>query len=410
MKKIAIACASTLLACVAVELAHRLALGLRGQPYSAARAAEELASKSDLTGTFVPGGVPTTEIEDRFKGLLHPYYGTEREHDTGGVLRAFREGFGESDYTVVVVGGSVAAHWAGTAKSFARALEQDERIGGRDVSVLNFGHAAYKQPQQLMRIAYLFSLGYVPDAVINLDGFNEVTGTLQNSSHRIHPSYPPPPVWAAQVKRLASWTDRDLDILAEMRTVRASVQAEVERAQRFGLHRSSILGGLSLRRVDRLNGQFARLQEELVETSGNSGVDRQLGGGDFDRDPEAVTSAGVTTWFESSLSIDALCRARGVEYLHVLQSTINDEGSKPLSQEELALDRGPDAWRAGPRMGYARLRELGQRLSERGVHFLDASGVFQETEATIYIDACHVNDAGNEILSAAIAPAFLEML
>ena len=410
MKKIAIACASTLLACAGVELAHRTALGLRGRPYAADRAARELATQVDVASAFVPAGVAANEGKAESRGLLHPYYGTEREHDTGGVLAAFREGFAESDYTIVVVGGSVAAHWAGTAKSFASALERDARLGGRTVKVLNFAHAAYKQPQQLMRVAYLFSLGHVPDAIINLDGFNELTGPLMNARSRIHPSYPSPPVWAAPVKRLVSWSDRDLDVLAEMRSVRASVRQEVDRALRLGFHHSSILGSYCLRRVDRLNGQFARLQEELVSGSSDAeGVaGRQLRGADFDLDPEAVIGLGTTVWIESSLAIDALCRARGVGYLHVLQSTINDEGSKPLSPEEQDLDRGPVAWTEGPRMGYARLRELGRELSERGVHFLDASGVFGETEATVYTDACHLNGAGNEILGAAIASAFLE--
>lgn len=413
MKKLAIACASTLLACAGVELAHRLVSSLRGEPYAAARAAEELTRKADFSGAFVPGGAfPDDEQGEDSSGLLHPYYGSEREHDTGGVLEAFRLGFGASDYTVVVVGGSVAVQWAERADTFVAALAADERLRGRQVRVLDFAHAAYKQPQQLMRVAYLFSLGHVPDAIINLDGFNELMGVLQNSNWHIHPAYPTPPIWAAPVQRLASFDDRELEILGRMWAIRESVRAAVDRALGLGLQRSSILGSFWLRRVDRLNGEFGRLQAELVAgpAEGQSGIDRQLRGGDFDRDQQALVDLAARVWFEGSLSIDALCRARGVEYLHVLQPALTDEGSKPPSREERRLRLGPAEWKNGPRLGYDGLRELGRELAGRGVRFLDASGVFEGTRATVYTDACHLNDAGNEILGAAISRAFLEGL
>ena len=218
-----------------------------------------------------------------------------------------------------------------------------------------------------MRIADLFSLGYVPDAVINLDGFNEVTVPC-----RTEPQDPsPPPPRAAQVKAWPRGPTADLDILAGCAPF-ASVHAEVERALQSGSDRSSILGSLSLRRVRPLERAVraapggARRDERQFRGRPTARW-RRFRPGSRGRDQRRSDHL-----VRSSLSIDASCRARGVEYLHVLQSTINDEGSKPLSQEELALDRGPDAWRAGPRMA-TRACASSARSSRSAVSdFLDA--------------------------------------
>jgi hypothetical protein len=61
------------------------------------------------------------------------------------------------------------------------------------VKVLNFAHAAFKQPQQLTRVAYLFAFGYRPDVVIELDGFNETALAFENGRTLTHPLYPSAP-------------------------------------------------------------------------------------------------------------------------------------------------------------------------------------------------------------------------
>jgi hypothetical protein len=136
--------------------------------------------------------------------------------------------------------------------------------------------------------------------------------------------------------------------------------------------------------------------------------DPSVSGPEFDREGTAPIEAAVRTWVESSLSIHSLCAARGVAYLHVLQPTLLDEGSKVLTREEAASARAGPHWVRGVEVGYPLMRQAVGQLEEGGVRFLDAGGVFRDIEERIYNDACHFEARGNEILAEAIGRAFLD--
>ncbi len=115
-------------------------------------------------------------------------------------------------------------------------------------------------------------------------------------------------------------------------------------------------------------------------------------------------------WFESSINLAALCKARNVAYLHVLQPKLHDSEprpSKPLSPVErrIAETRSGTwgAWSDGVKHLYPMLRAQAAALHERGVVFADMSYLFEDTGETIYYDICHYNQQGNEMLARAIA-------
>ena len=112
-------------------------------------------------------------------------------------------------------------------------------------------------------------------------------------------------------------------------------------------------------------------------------------------------------WYESARLMHALCRARGVRYLHFLQPTLFDEGSKPISAEERAKCVGPRGIDPRIKAGYDLLRERGRRLQEEGVEFHDTSGLFVGVEETLYFDRAHFGRRGNELLGGRIAAALL---
>jgi lysophospholipase L1-like esterase len=130
-----------------------------------------------------------------------------------------------------------------------------------------------------------------------------------------------------------------------------------------------------------------------------------LHGREFPADMKSRFDGIVTNWAQSSLSIDAMCRARGIAYLHVLQPNLHDEGSKPLTAEERRTGTAWPAWIEGAREGYPRLRAQGAALREKGIHFVDGSMIFRDVTETLYYDAGHFNEAGNVILARAIAAA-----
>jgi hypothetical protein len=97
-------------------------------------------------------------------------------------------------------------------------------------------------------------------------------------------------------------------------------------------------------------------------------------------------------------------------YLHVLQPTLYDEGSKVLTRDEIAKSKTVREWSEGARIGYPRLRAAGPELTARGIDFYDASLVFADVGETLYYDACHFNARGNEILAEAVAARMLDAI
>jgi hypothetical protein len=130
-----------------------------------------------------------------------------------------------------------------------------------------------------------------------------------------------------------------------------------------------------------------------------------LHGSEFPADVTACIEVMVTNWEQSSRSIDAMCRARDIAFLHVLQPSLHDEGSKPITAEERRTGTTWPAWVEGVRVGYPRLRAQGAVLRESGIDFLDGTMVFRDVTETVYYDAAHFNEAGALLVARAIAAA-----
>jgi hypothetical protein len=166
-----------------------------------------------------------------------------------------------------------------------------------------------------------------------------------------------------------------------------------------------------MHRLENYGRERGQLQRELqkigLETQMTPRMERQVLGPEFDADPDKLMQLCVDAWFECSLSLDALCRARDIPYLHVLQPTLHDEGSKRMSAEEKALPLPAPEWIEGVRRGYPALRARGQELAARGVHFLDASRAFADVDATLYFDPCHFVTRGCDLLADRIADQLL---
>ncbi len=93
---------------------------------------------------------------------------------------------------VAVLGGSVASYFAVNG---TRRLEADlagsPRFADQHFVFVNLALGGYKEPQQLMTMAYLMTLGAQFDLVLNIDGFNEVAlHELENAGHHIFPAFP----------------------------------------------------------------------------------------------------------------------------------------------------------------------------------------------------------------------------
>ena len=86
--------------------------------------------------------------------------------------------------------------------AFVDAIRAIPRFAGKQIWVVSFALGGYKQPQQLMVLAYYLSLGQPLDVVVNVDGFNEILSDagLLNSGMDI--GYPDASLWMELVRFL----------------------------------------------------------------------------------------------------------------------------------------------------------------------------------------------------------------
>ncbi len=349
--------------------------------------------------------------------VVHPYVSYQPSAATAQLerdLRTMSRDRGD-EFVVLVLGGSVAggfSYYGGGA--FRRRLASDRRLANRPIRLLGYARGGHRQPQQVAMLAYLTSLGIEPGAVIDIDGFNEVAGSTNNFRLAAHPLHPSTAHWI-RVTREAS--PESMESLADMRLFRVSALRWADAAGRFRLTWSAIAGRLAIDRVERLrHGHWAAYQRFLDVMNPRQVNERE--------DPLSVALRGpappssieecieeiVTGWVQGSISLDAICRERSIPFLHVLQPTLHDEGSKPLTDQERRTGAALESWVEGVRLGYPRLRAAGAEISARGIAFLDASLIFESYTESAYFDACHFRGPSMDRFAERVADALLEIL
>jgi hypothetical protein len=255
-----IAVAWTLLESIAL-VAH---LAANGALFSV-RGIEAVARAQLLTGTPERGPRGLDPFRSVVVEVVHPYYGFVPDpHAAKGW--AFSD-LGFLDYSgdgslpkrrpgrasVGIFGGSFAVGmYASTHSRLSACLAS---AAGAPAVVANFAQGGYKQPQQLLTLSYLYSIGAEFDLVINLDGFNEVGLPLyDNLLFGTNPYYPR--AWHERVRNLIGHDQ--LLLLARLESLRHGRHAATEWFVRWHLYWSPTFS-LAWSRVDRW---FAREIEQ----------------------------------------------------------------------------------------------------------------------------------------------------
>jgi hypothetical protein len=390
-------------------------LWTRGTPYDAAQTRRRITTLYTTTDAIAPtvnaGGKEIDAESARFYRVWHPhpFYAFDDFQSPPAMQKDIAAFLGPRDpneLTILLVGGSVA--WLfqpeGT-NALSTKLLADPRFAGRTVRFLNYARPAFKEPQQLMLVAYFLDLGIQPDVVLNLDGFNEAALAWNNIQVNVDPLYPDFGIWAHTVR--SGISDRhDLDILLDIREMQLEVSKIAKFAIRHDLYASALLGRMTLSRLTwRASHAANRRQDYVGRLAGDPTKDMHgpetVGGAD------AGIEAAVRNWRESSRSIQALCADRSILYLHVLQPTLHDTGSKPLTAQEISTQGNNTTFIEGVHRIYPLLKKAGAELRAHGVSFHDESMCFADVTETVYYDHCHFHGLGNEIVATRIAEALL---
>jgi hypothetical protein len=403
----------TVFALALAEVACRIDALFPKQRYDAGKARDYFSARAEnnaereLEAFAAPD---PNETDSSLRPVPHPYLGWTDERSTRQIEEASRwyaTAESEQTFDILLLGGSVAAQFGNSGhETLEHVLNADPRFAGRRVRVWNHGHAGYKAPQTSNLAAWLFELGQKPDAVILLDGFNEVAVARSNSSAGAHPLYPFLEYWGT-LARGRGVDVAALDLMVEMRVAQKKEAQIASSALALGLHHSALLTRITLARLASRRKEFEAARTKYAAYLAAKSDDIAVRGVAFDADPERACDLAVQGWFENSRALQAICAAHGVPCLHVLQPTLHDAGSKPLTSEEMHDAGASSAWLEGVRCGYPRMRAAGTRLAAAGLSFFDATGVFHDQTERIYIDVCHVNYRGSVLLGRAIGAELL---
>ena len=405
--KLLLVALSLLVGVAAAEGVNRVRLNSAGRPYDATAVREELQREFESRDQL--GGDAQEEGKEELRAL-HPYTAFD-------LLPALRQISADVDYyktpeseetfEILILGGSVANGFGRDASAtLIELLQADPRFAGRPMRTLRYARPSFKQPQQLNSLNYLLGLGLRPDAVINLDGFNEVAVANLNTKFGAHPMQPAVAQWSPHVVGLLE-DEAALEGLLDLRILRLEIDALAGRALDSGWLWSSFAGNWWLDRVRAGRQRQDRLQAELLNRLAGGEDNPVIRGPRWDGDLQAVMDLSVANWKLASISMDAICERQSIFYLHVLQPTLHAAVSKVATPRELERGKAPPEWMDAVRVGYPMLIEAGAELRASGVAFLDATPVFQEQAGSVYIDACHFNVPGQRRLAEWIAAAFL---
>ncbi len=395
-----------------------------------------------------------------FVEAIHPYFGFTPDPDRNGDLPISSFGFFSGKmtdpllcrtpdkYILGIFGGSFALGIYRYAISHAPAI-----VGNKNLVVLNFSTGGYKQPQQLIILSYLLALGAQFDAIVNIDGFNEMALPVsENIPSGVYPFYPRK--WAARVgnlidaetiKRLGHmeiisairhrlaylwlrdglyrsptlyilWKQADNTLSRAVYDLSRAAQLEVNKLMLSNLKKDG-MPKEALKRLGALAGKryesFAKFKAAIAATIGPDLVKKHqliiyshiysnwenkfaCYGPEYTPKDGTPYSELSAVWQRSSLLMGQLCAANGIRYYHFLQPNQYVPYAKSMSPAEhaIAIDV-QHPYREAVVAGYPFLQAAAKSFKTNGLQYHDLTMIFTNVSEIVYCDACcHLNEFG----------------
>jgi len=364
----------------------------------------------------INGHQNTEQLDWMQQDVMHPYLGFVRNPKEDFPYNKYGFQGQESLYkrspnTVIVglFGGSVAWHiYQDNLNDLIDQVRQNPGYESKEVKVVSTALGGYKQPQQLMALNYLLSLGGEFDIIINLDGFNDAALPYSdNFDASVTAFYPR--AWNLYARKSVH--------IPTLTVIGQTAQIQSYRSQwanffRYSNLRYSQLGLLVWHLGDKtFSHQLQKLDAHLAELLNTQEQSVQVEGPTPPVTKEDVFATSLSVWRESSLQMARIAESNGARYYHVLQPNQYLPDSKPLNPTELKtayVSSLPDdsfymhayRYKEAVETLYPEMRKAGKVLSDtHGVSFYDFTQIFKDHTETIYFDpCCHYNTHGSQII------------
>ena len=314
----------------------------------------------------------------------------------------------KDDIIVAIFGGSVGLGLATTAMKtqvLQNELKRIKKFSDKNIRVLNFAMSGFKQPQQLMTLAYYATAKQKFDIVINIDGFNEVASGYTNyAEDKIEVLYPAAQTWkglgnAIEADHIKSMLSESVEYnyyqLQASNHREAAVNDCITAACYFIRKTFSYYYRYQNKGTkDRLQrnpdiGNLSRFLAKYKESKTNKIND--------------IYTYIAETWRNSSVLMHGIAKSQSdMHYLHVLQP--NQWYRKSGKYIPRSKDHIYKKYIEPVNFGYNAFLKQEKNLVVAGVDFFDATKIFSDLSHQNFIDdCCHYTEKGNNILMKAIA-------
>ncbi len=316
-----------------------------------------------------------------------------------------------NEFIIGIFGGSVGVWFCqvGVERLLA-GLRQHQFFKSQTLVPLCMAHEGYKQPQQLLVLAYFLSIGQQFDLVINIDGLNEVALSSINNEQNLDISMPSashlvPLINLIDKGTLTSSRLQSMASIARYKDRLDGVTATLERTPSAAV--AAVLSRYRTWLVNRYN-QELRVFSTLPTTPAPDSLVGAIV--PTEQRSGAMLFADIArSWARASMVMRSMLAAQGIAYVHVLQPN-QYFTSRRFSPEEAAVAlNSASVFKSGVEQGYpALLAEAAAQSLEARTGFFDGTPIFDAETAPVYVDnCCHYTRVGYQRLADFIARAVM---
>lgn len=318
----------------------------------------------------------------------------------------------DDQFVIGLFGGSVGVWFCQVGAN--RLVERLQQVGffkRKELIPLCLSHEGYKQPQQLLVLAYFLSIGQQFDLVVNIDGFNEVALSSINDQRGIDISMPSAQHLDPLINLVNQFTltPEKLQSLAaigrykdQLNSLTSAIRRNRIASVNFALEQYHRIVS------NRYHAELARFAALPSNPSSNSIV--TVTPPTTRRDGPSLFKDIARNWIGASLLMNALLSPRGVPYFHFLQPNQYYSTRSFRDEEARAVLSDASPFKGGVEQGYPVLVAESQSWMSKTstMRFFDATHIFDGEAAPVYMDnCCHYTLAGNRILADFIADSIL---
>ncbi len=316
----------------------------------------------------------------------------------------------KNDFVIANLGGSVASIFAIMAEdNLAMFLKQESKyLKDKNIVLLDLATGGYKQPQQLFHLQYALLSGFEIDAVINMDGFNDLVLAVSNMERDVNPLYPSSDHYGFIQRTVKDdFSPERIVILARIYTALETEKKILKFVDMFPFNKSPFFNMVNVRMAKKTKSDVKDAEYEFVAGSAKD-LPKEVKGPKLNMStgsPDEKYAGAAQIWARSSALLNSVCKGQGIDYFHFLQPNQYIVGSKPITKNERKVAYKPDnPWPIMVRSGYSRLIEQGKELNAAGIPYWDLTMIFKDNNDDLYYDSCcHFNEEGNKIAAQRMA-------